>query len=258
MMNGEGDVVAGWKNKIMSAAALVTPTDALAEQHRKRAQPGSAEDMTDSNGLRSRVAKHPLLTGTVVLATAGLAYAAAKTLTKSGNTAIARDVHVETSIAINKSPEELYAFWRDFTNLPLFMRNLESVSVLDATRSHWVARGPAGTHFEWDAEIFNEIENELIAWRSLENADVANAGSVRFESAPSGRGTFVRVTMNYNPPVGKVGASLAELLGAEPAQLIKEDLRRLKQLAEAGEIATIDGQTSGRVSAPRVNFATSK
>jgi uncharacterized membrane protein len=206
---------------------------------------GSNGALSDKPTLRSRVSEHPLLAGTVVLAGAGLAYVAARALMNNGSE-VARDVHIEKSIAIDKSPEELYAFWRDFTNLPLFMRNLDSVTVLDATRSHWVAKGPAGTHVEWDAEIYNEIENELIAWRSLENADVVNAGSVRFQKAPTGHGTFVRVAMNYNPPAGTLGATLATLLGAEPAQLIKEDLRRLKQLAEAGEIATIDGQTSGR------------
>ena len=207
---------------------------------------GSEEVLSDKPSVGSRVSKHPLLTGTVVLAGAGLAYAAARALMNNDDVSVARDVHVEKSIAIDKTPEELYSFWRDFTNLPLFMRNLDSVTVLDATRSHWVARGPAGTHVEWDAEIYNEIENELIAWRSTENADVVNAGSVRFQKAPTGHGTFVRVTMNYNPPAGNVGASLAQFLGAEPALLIKEDLRRLKQLAEAGEIATIDGQSSGR------------
>jgi uncharacterized membrane protein len=210
---------------------------------------GSNGALSDKSSFRSRVSEHPLLAGTVVLAGAGLAYVAARTLMNNNGASVARDVHIEKSIAIEKSPEELYSFWRDFTNLPLFMRNLDSVMVLDAIRSHWVARGPAGTHVEWDAEIYNEIENELIAWRSTENADVVNAGSVRFQKAPTGHGTFVRVTMNYNPPAGTVGASLAQFLGAEPADLIREDLRRLKQLAEAGEIATIDGQTSGRTSA---------
>jgi uncharacterized membrane protein len=205
------------------------------------------EALNGKSSLRSRISEHPILAGTVVLAGAGLAYAAAKALMNNDGAAVARDVHVEKSIAIDKLPAELYSFWRDFTNLPLFMRNLDSVTVLDATRSHWVARGPAGTHVEWDAEIYNEIENELIAWRSTENADVVNAGSVRFQKAPTGHGTFVRVTMNYNPPAGNVGSTLAQLLGAEPGQLIKEDLRRLKQLAEAGEIATIDGQSSGRL-----------
>jgi uncharacterized membrane protein len=198
--------------------------------------------------LRSLVSKHPLLTGTVILAGAGLAYAGARALRNNNGVEVARDVHIETSISIDKSRAELYSFWRDFTNLPLFMKNLDSVTVLDPTRSHWVARGPAGTQVEWDAEIYNEIQNELIAWRSLENADVVNAGSVRFQKGPTGHGTFVRVTMNYNPPAGNLGASLAQLLGVEPAQLIKEDLRRFKQLAEAGEIPTIDGQTSGRTS----------
>ena len=116
------------------------------------------------------------------------------------------------------------------------MKNLESVTVLDESRSHWVAKGIGAAKVEWDAEIYNEKENELIAWRSLENADVVNAGSVRFQKAPQGQGTYVRVTVNYNPPAGKLGATLAQLLGGEPKQLIKEDLRRLKQLMEAGEI----------------------
>jgi uncharacterized membrane protein len=165
---------------------------------------------------------------------------------QSAADSIAREVHVETSIAIDKSPEELYAFWRDLKNLPLFLNNLESVTESDVSKSHWVAKGIGAARVEWDAEIYNEVENELIAWRSLENADVVNAGSVRFQKAPTGRGTYVRVTMNYNPPAGKLGATVAQLLGAEPTQLIKEDLRRLKQIMEAGEVATIAGQSSGR------------
>jgi uncharacterized membrane protein len=195
---------------------------------------GSGNGSAEKGGLYAQAAKHPILAGGIVLVGAGLAFAAARVLNKTEGD-VARDVHIETSIAIDKSPEELYAFWRDFANLPLFMRNLDSVTQLDATRSHWIATGPAGTYVEWDAEIYNEKENELIAWRSLENADVINAGSVRFQAGPQGHGTFVRVTVNYNPPAGAIGASLAKLLGAEPEQLIKEDLRRLKQIMEAGE-----------------------
>jgi uncharacterized membrane protein len=204
---------------------------------------GETEDQ--NGGLMAKAARHPVLTGAAVLAGAGLAYAAVKTI-QSAADAVAREVHVETSIAIDKSPEELYSFWRDFKNLPLFMRNLESVTEKDERISHWVAKSIGNSKVEWDAEIYNEEENKLIAWRSLEDADVVNAGSVRFQKGPSGHGTYVRVAMNYNPPAGQIGATIAQLLGAEPAQLIKEDLRRLKQMMEAGEIATIDGQTSGR------------
>jgi uncharacterized membrane protein len=206
---------------------------------------GTTEAAREKSGLYAKAANHPIITGGAVLVGAGLAYAAAKILTGTGEN-VARDVHVETSIAIDRSPEELFRFWRNFSNLPLFMKNLESVTELDQTRSHWVAKGPAGTRVEWDAEVYNEEENQLIAWRSLENADVINAGSVRFQSGPQGHGTFLRVTMNYNPPAGEVGAGVARLLGAEPAQLIKEDLRRLKQVMEAGEIPTTEGQPSGR------------
>jgi uncharacterized membrane protein len=203
----------------------------------------SAESPT-SEGIIAKAKKHPVITGSLLLVGAGAAYAIARSLTAGDE--VAKDVHIQASIAINKSPEELYAFWRQFRNLPMFMKNLESVTEIDRWNSHWVAKGLGGARVEWDAEIYNEEENKLISWRSLENADVVNAGSVRFEKAPEGHGTYVRVTVNYNPPAGKLGATLAQLLGTEPLQLIKEDLRRLKQFMETGEIPTIAGQTSGR------------
>ncbi len=107
---------------------------------------------------------------------------------------------VTHAVSINKSPAELYAFWRDFTHLPRIMDHLESVTVQDGGRSHWVAKVPLGRTVEWDAEIINEVPNELIAWRSLPSADVDSAGSVRFQSGPIGHGTEVRVELSYSPP----------------------------------------------------------
>lgn len=155
-------------------------------------------------------------------------------------------VKVEKSVTINRSPEELYTYWRNFENLPRFMNHLESVKVEGGSRSHWVAKGPAGSSVEWDAEIYNEKPNEMIAWRSLEGSDVANAGSVHFESAQGGRGTTVRVVLKYDPPAGKLGALVARLFGENPEQQIDEDLRRFKQLMETGETAKTEGQPTGR------------
>lgn len=163
----------------------------------------------------------------------------------SDDSNVARDIHVERSITINKDANELYSFWRQFENLPGIMRHLESVTVLDDLRSHWVAIGPAGRKFEWDAEIYNEIQNEMVAWRSLPGADIVNAGSVHFETSPGGRGTRVKVVLNYNVPGGKLTALFAKPFGAEPGQLIQDDLRRFKQLMETGEIATTEGQPTG-------------
>ncbi|MDQ1557467.1 MAG: hypothetical protein QOD32_527 [Pyrinomonadaceae bacterium] len=157
-----------------------------------------------------------------------------------------RGVKVEKSVTINKSPGELYNFWLNFENLPRFMNHLEEVRVTGDGRSHWVAKGPAGTRVEWDAESYNLVENEIIAWRSLEGSQVANAGSVHFTPAPEGRGTEVRVVLKYDPPAGVLGAWVAKLFGEAPEQQIAEDLGRFKQLMEAGETATVTGQTSGR------------
>ena len=151
-------------------------------------------------------------------------------------------VRVDKVITLNKPRAEVYGFWRQFENLPRFMRHLESVKDLGSGRSHWVAKAPAGRTVEWDAEIINEKENELIAWRSLEGSDVPNAGSVRFRDARGGRGIEVAVSLQYNPPGGVVGAVMAKLFGQEPTQQITEDLYRFKALMEAGEIPTVEGQ----------------
>jgi len=159
--------------------------------------------------------------------------------------AAGQGVKICESVTINRPAAEIYRFWRDLSNLPRVMRHLESVRV-DGERSHWVAHGPLGHRVEWDAEIINDRPNELIAWRSLEGSEVGTAGSVHFVAAPGGRGTEVHVTLKYDPPLGKLGSWAAWLLGEEPSLQVREDLLRLKQLLEAGEIATTTGQPSGR------------
>jgi uncharacterized membrane protein len=144
-------------------------------------------------------------------------------------------IKVEKGIIVNRPAAEVYRFWRNFENLPRFMDHLESVTVIDETRSHWVAKAPVGTKVEWDATVHNEIEEELIAWRSLPGADVNNAGSVHF--TPTGEGsTEVVVVLSYEPPAGKLGAAVAKLLGEEPSEQVEDDLRRFKQVMEASEV----------------------
>ena len=155
-------------------------------------------------------------------------------------------IRVKKSIVINRPIEEIYNFWRDFKNLPRVMEHLESVDVTSEKRSHWVAKGPGGKRIQWEAETIEDRPNEKIAWRSLEGSTVENSGSVRFETAAGGRGTLVRVELVYRPPAGPLGATVAKLMGREPELQVEEDLRRLKQLMEAGEIITTEGQPAGR------------
>lgn len=153
---------------------------------------------------------------------------------------------IRRSVSIRKSPEELYRFWRNFENLPGFMYHLKSVKVTDGTRSHWVAKGPAKTKVEWDAEIVDDEPNHLIAWQSVPGSDVEHWGTIRFEPYPATKETVVTVDLGYNPPAGMVGVVVAKLFGESPEQQIKDDLRRFKQLMETGEIATTEGQPAGR------------
>lgn len=144
------------------------------------------------------------------------------------------------SVTIARTPEELYYFWRDFRNLASFMSHVQSVQVKSETQSHWVVSAPAGRTVEWDAEITEDRPGELIAWRSLEGADVENRGEVRFRRAPGDRGCEIHVRLEYKPPGGALGTVVARLFGEEPGQQLKDDLARLKQALETGEVAQSD------------------
>jgi uncharacterized membrane protein len=151
-----------------------------------------------------------------------------------------RAIQIARSFTINRSANELFAYWRNFSNLPTFMRHLESVEVIDDKHSRWTAKAPAGQTISWQAEIISEEPDRLIAWKSVEGSSINHRGSVRFVET-SERGTEVRVVLDYLPPLGRLGAAIAKLFGEEPGIQIKEDLRRFKQLMETGEIATNKG-----------------
>jgi uncharacterized membrane protein len=147
-----------------------------------------------------------------------------------------RGIHVRESARLERPVSDVYAFWRQLENLPRVFTHLEQVTELGNGRSHWVARGPADLGVEWDAEIINEVENKVIGWRSLPDSDIVTAGSVNFTPVRGGRATDIAVHLQYEPPAGRAGALLARIFGRAPSQTIREDLRRLKWVMEAGEI----------------------
>jgi uncharacterized membrane protein len=138
-------------------------------------------------------------------------------------------------VRIERPRSEVFAFWRDLTNLPQFMKHIKSVEVLDTKRSHWVAEGPAGTCVEWDAEVINEVRDELIGWRSTEGSRVDSAGSVRFKDTPGG-GTEIAVEFQYNPPAGGAGTMIAKIFGRDLQAEMQTDLMRLKHRLEHAEV----------------------
>ncbi len=156
-----------------------------------------------------------------------------------------KGIHVTKVLTVNRSAEEIYAFWRDFANLPRFMNHLESVEVADAQHSHWRVKAPLGMTVSWDAEIIDDTPGERISWRSLPGSTVANAGSVRLKPATGGRGTVVTVEIHYDPPGGKFGDALAKLFGEDPDTQVENDLRAFKQVIETGDIVRSDGSLQG-------------
>lgn len=142
-------------------------------------------------------------------------------------------VKIERSIAVNRAPEELYAIWRNPENLPRFMDWLERVEPIDTWHARWIARGPGGTRIEWVAEVINDVPNSLLAWKSVEEADIKNAGSVHFRRTSDGLGTEVRIVLEWLPPGGRAGMIVARLLGTAPDHRIQQGLERFKAFAES-------------------------
>ena len=177
----------------------------------------------------------------VALAAAGglLSFAGAKAGGKQ------RELLARSSILLNCTPEEAYQFWKKFENLPLFMRHLESVTLLNENRTRWTAIGPLGKRITWEAEIAFDRKDDVIAWRSLPDSAIYVDGIVKFRNAPANRGTIITVVMVYQPPAGALGSALARTLGKDPSFMMRQDLRRLKALIETGEIPTVEGQSHG-------------
>lgn len=176
----------------------------------------------------------------VLLAGAGTAvglYAARRAFGKTIHTLpYGYGIKLKKAVTVNGPAEHLYRYWRNLNNLPGLFENILSVDVLDQTHSRWTLKVPGRRTMKWDAEITVDRVNEMIGWRSLDGADIDNAGYIRFERATGGRGTVVRVALQYNPPAGKLGAALSTLFGERPASQIQEALRKFKQVMEAGEI----------------------
>ena len=153
-------------------------------------------------------------------------------------------VRVKCSLPINRPREDVYAFWRDFRNMPRFMYHLESVREAGPNRWHWVTQGPGGKTIEWISEVTEDRPNELLSWRTAEG-DLDHSGSVRFEPKPGSRGTLLRVELQYHAPLGPLSQMLTKLLNTSPEQQMQDDLRRFKQVIETGEVLRSDGSPEG-------------
>ncbi|HJU89899.1 MAG TPA: SRPBCC family protein [Gemmatimonadaceae bacterium] len=175
-----------------------------------------------------------------VLGVTALDVYAAERMSRTSTNGEEQTVDVARAVTVNRPVEEVYEFWRNFENLPRFMKHLESVQDLGGGRSRWKARGPAGTTVEWEAEVLEDVPNERISWHSVEGSEVWNEGTVLFREAPGGRGTEVVVVISYDPPAGKLGQIFAKLFREEPGQQVFDDLRAFKQVMETGEIVVSD------------------
>jgi len=155
------------------------------------------------------------------------------------------DAVIGRTVTINRPRDEIYAFWRNFSNLAQIMENVERIEIIDDRRSRWVVKAPAGKSVEWDSVVTEDEPGRLIAWQSVEGADVSSSGRIEFIDAAPGRGTMVRATFAYDPPAGGLGEWIAKLFQREPDVQARRDLRRLKQYLETGEV-TSSASPSGR------------
>lgn len=154
-----------------------------------------------------------------------------------------RTVDIQKTLFIEAPPGQVYEFWTDYENFPLFMSSVREVRDLGGGRSRWVVHGPGGVPIEWDAVLTEQVPGEILAWRSRPGSMLDNAGAVRFR--PEGQGTRVDLRLCYSPPAGGAGQAVAELLGADPRAKLNEDLGRLKSLLEGANRSKTDAGGRG-------------
>jgi uncharacterized membrane protein len=162
------------------------------------------------------------------------------------NTGASKTTQARATITIDRPVNEVYSQWKNLGNLSRCMRHIESVERIDDTHWHWKARAPkTNMTVEWDAEVLEERENELMVWRSTKGSDIHNEGMIEFRERPN-NATEIHAQIVYYPPAGKVVQTIGKFLKGISSQYVKEDLRRFKHLMETGEVPTIEGQSSGR------------
>jgi len=184
------------------------------------------------------ISRRSVLGGILAATAGGLAYIAYSSAT-------VQQRQSRATILLNCSRADAFRFWRQFENLPRFMKHLSAVTQSDNTHSRWVIRGPVRRDITLNSEITNERQNEFIAWRTLPGSDLMMEGSVEFKDAPGGRGTIVDAKMHFALPAGLIGSAMGKLIGKDANFMLRQDLRRLKALIETGEIPTTEGQPHG-------------
>lgn len=156
-----------------------------------------------------------------------------------------RRVHLEGSVNIDRSAEDIYNYWRNFSQLPDVMTFVDRVEDRGAGRTHWVAKGPLGRSIEWDSEVVDDIPNQRLSWHSLQGSDIQSWGDVQFRENPHGHGTDVVVHLNFEPPGRIAGAAVAHFLGSLEKAMLNQNLRNLKTYMETGEIPPDRNQGDG-------------
>jgi uncharacterized membrane protein len=224
---------------VLGGAALATYAA------RRRGVPGAALALLGGELIRRGATGHCMVYDALGVSTAG-----GERLEKQHGEAAVLDasnaVRVDHTVTIDRPAETLYAYWHHFENLPAFMSHLERIEVISPKRSRWHVRGPGGQHIAWNAEIINDIPNELIAWKSSPNALVPNAGSIHFIPLADGGRTDVKIELEYDPPTGRFGATLAKLLGQDPADQVRDDLLRFKRIMETPTRKALARETRAR------------
>jgi uncharacterized membrane protein len=155
-------------------------------------------------------------------------------------------LRLTSSVTVAVPAVQAYELWRLLEGLPTFLAHVDEVRATGPETSHWRASAPFGAAVEWDAKIVDDVPGELLAWQSLAGGAVSNAGDVRFLRAPGGRGTEIHVTLHYRISGARAAAALARYFGEHPAQLLDDELRRFKQVAETGEVVRSEGAPGGK------------
>jgi uncharacterized membrane protein len=151
---------------------------------------------------------------------------------------------IEDSVTIQRPVDRVFAFYRDFTNLPRFLGDVMAIKQVSPTISRWTIQGPQGIRVNWTIKVTQERTNELIRYEMIATPALKSCWEVRFAPGSEPGETEVREVMRA--PLGRLGRAALALIGKFPAEEVSSNLRRLKQVMETGKVTDTSYSVAGK------------
>lgn len=151
---------------------------------------------------------------------------------------------IEARVIIQRPVAQVFAFYRDLSNMPRFLGDVMAIEILDPSTFRWTIQGPLGIRVRWTMRTTEERTNELIRYEIVGAPGLTTQWEISFAAGSAVGETEVRSVMKT--PLGRLGIVALALIGKSPAEEQTANLHRLKQILETGRVTDTSYAVAGK------------